>query len=242
MKNGLFVSALGFGLITLFLNGGLQLLLPSVFKTFYNDEKWTLGKNIFVASITILLVSLGNFLWAFYMNFTSMSFVGLFTFLGYTVAVGIIPTSFIMLIEQSRLTKKYEEESTVLNEHLVHELTKNESTSIVFRNEEGKVHLRIKEDEFLFCKSADNYIELFYVEGDDIKKELFRNSLKNIESDFSGSNNLMRVHRSYLVNIRKVKSVDGNARGLKLKLEDTLPEVPISRPKHDEVLALLDSH
>jgi len=243
LKSGLLVSSVGFGLITLILNGGLQLLLPFAFRPYFDEEKWTLGRNILLVGFIITVVALGNFSWALFLGFTSFSINGLLSFLIYTVAVGVFPVGFLMLIEQSRLTKKYLLESNKINEHLVeNKELRNKKAQLLFKTEDDKLAISLNESQFYFCKSADNYIELFFENDGEIKKELFRNSLKNLEIDFAQNVNIERVHRSYLVNLEKVKGVDGNARGLKLKLHTSLPEIPISRSKHDMILGLLASH
>lgn len=243
LKNGLLFSAVGFGLITLILNGGLQALLPNLFRAYFNEENWTLGRNILIASLIIIVVAFGNFSWALYLGFTPFSLLGLLTFLVYTVAVGVFPMSFLMVIQQNRLTKKHLSESNNINEHLVdHKEVAAQQASLSFKSEDNKVAISLANEDFYYCKSADNYIELYYQNEGVFKRELFRNSLKSIEADFAENKSIERIHRSYLVNFNKVKSVAGNARGLKLKLHAELPEIPVSRAKHDEILAVLDSH
>ncbi|MFY0673123.1 MAG: LytTR family transcriptional regulator DNA-binding domain-containing protein [Bacteroidia bacterium] len=243
LKNGLFEASLGFGGVTIIFQGFLPIFLRKIFPSFFNEEKWTLGRNLALTMVIVIAVVFGNFYWAYLNGFTSFSATGLFTFLGYTFAVGVFPLSFLMLFEQNRLTKKYLSESASINEQLAaDEQPEKHEEKLVLKCEDGSEAITISEDAFYYCKSADNYIELIYETEGEVKKELFRNSLKNLELLLAEFNDLKRVHRSYIVNLNKVKSVDGNARGLKLKLNNDLPEIPISRTKHDEILALLDSH
>lgn len=242
LQNGLLKASIGFGAVTIVFQGILPFLFRLVFPNFFNEEHWTLGKNLLLTIAIVLAVVVGNFYWAYFNGFTSFSFKGLLTFLGYTFAVGVFPLSFLMLFEQNRLTKKYLNESASINAHLTQEPIQFIEETLVLKSEDGSEAASLKLDEFFYCKSADNYIELFYKSEGEIKKELFRNSLKDLEFQLAEFNDLKRVHRSYIVNLKKVKSVDGNARGLKLKLGESLPEIPISRSKHDEILSLLDSH
>lgn len=45
--------------------------------------------------------------------------------------------------------------------------------------------------------NAQNYVEIYYLEHDELKKKLIRTSLKKIKTDFDF---LIRIHRSHLIN------------------------------------------
>lgn len=61
-------------------------------------------------------------------------------------------------------------------------------------NYEGlKLHL----NDIICIQSADNYIEVFYISGNAMKKTLIRNKLSVIDDEFP---ELLRTHRSYLIN------------------------------------------
>ena len=180
---------------------------------------------------------------ACYLGFAAFIWLSELTFLVNTVALCRSPIGYVTVIPQNRLTKKHLSESNNINEHLVdHKEVAAQQASLSFKSEDNKVAISLANEDFYYCKSADNYIELYYQNEGVFKRELFRNSLKSIEADFAENKSIERIHRSYLVNFNKVKSVAGNARGLKLKLHAELPEIPVSRAKHDEILAVLDSH
>ncbi|BDD12100.1 hypothetical protein FUAX_45320 (plasmid) [Fulvitalea axinellae] len=81
----------------------------------------------------------------------------------------------------------------------------NSATNLEFGSENGKQSIALKPEYFLFLKSADNYIELYYRNGEGVKKQLFRNTLKNIERRYGQSPYVRRCHRSYLVNPSNVQ-------------------------------------
>ncbi|MEM6514657.1 MAG: LytTR family DNA-binding domain-containing protein [Bacteroidota bacterium] len=65
-------------------------------------------------------------------------------------------------------------------------------------NGEGNYEgLRLLEDDLIAIKSADNYIEVFHINGNTLKTTLIRNKLSVIEQDFP---ELTRTHRSYIIN------------------------------------------
>lgn len=57
--------------------------------------------------------------------------------------------------------------------------------------------LRLQLNDVICIQSSDNYIEVFYISGDSLKKTLIRNKLSVIDNEFS---ELLRAHRSFLIN------------------------------------------
>lgn len=97
-----------------------------------------------------------------------------------------------------------------------------------------KTHVRMDDFNFnpsifLFARAEGNYIELTTRNGDGLKKELKRISLKQFESQISGIDKLIRCHRTYLVNIGQVNHVTGNSQGYLLSFQGTAEKIPVSR-------------
>lgn len=57
--------------------------------------------------------------------------------------------------------------------------------------------LRLIPNDLICIKSADNYIEIFYLNGPSLKKTLIRNKLAYIANTFP---ELLRTHRSHIIN------------------------------------------
>ena len=74
-----------------------------------------------------------------------------------------------------------------------------------FSDEKGILRLSVRQEDLLYLKSADNYVYVYYLNNKkEIVNYLLRNSLKNIEGQFSNIN-LIRCHRFYVVNSSNVK-------------------------------------
>lgn len=93
------------------------------------------------------------------------------------------------------------------------------------KDENGKVMLSTAANRVLLCKSENNYIAVYYWEGDKVGKKLIRTSLKNFQSQLPIAA-FIRVHRSYIVNLNNVTSVNRINAELQLQI-DHLPEWPI---------------
>ena len=62
-----------------------------------------------------------------------------------------------------------------------------------------------------------------------MKKVTYRIQLSEFETQLKEASSLVRCHRSYMVNLKKVKNVSGNAQGLKLELINQSEIIPVSR-------------
>lgn len=94
-------------------------------------------------------------------------------------------------------------------------------------NEQDTINVKVS--EIVFIKSADNYVEIGFVEGDDIRKKMIRNTLKNIEKQLKEFNNFVRTHRSSIVNIQYIDKLNKNFNTYWLTLANSQETIPVSR-------------
>ncbi|TAJ10116.1 LytTR family transcriptional regulator [Marinilabiliaceae bacterium JC017] len=100
---------------------------------------------------------------------------------------------------------------------------------IPFRDERGTMRFSIKSNDLLYMKGADNYVTIFYNDHNKHAKFLLRNTLKKLEEQLK-ERAVIRCHRSFMVNFDRVKLVEREKDGLKLKLDTTpVVEVPVSK-------------
>lgn len=105
-------------------------------------------------------------------------------------------------------------------------------------DENDQLRLSIKPKDLLYFESSDNYIVVYYHKDNRIKKELVRNSLKNIEQDMQ-KYNCIRCHRSYIINLLNVSSIKKNGRSYEINMEGNNVPIPISRGYVETVKELL---
>jgi Response regulator of the LytR/AlgR family len=138
----------------------------------------------------------------------------------YTILIAIPPYVISLLIlfgaQQYKLAHNL---SLVATEH------KALSDNLLIGDENGKIILTLHPNNVLFFKSEDNYVDVHYLLGGEVKTELIRTTLKKIESTCSYSG-LIRVHRSYTINIKTVSSSKKTHKGYVLQF-DPLPDLQI---------------
>ncbi len=106
-----------------------------------------------------------------------------------------------------------------------------------FRDEKRELKLSVRSDQLLWIEAADNYAKIHYTHKGRIAAFMIRNTLKNLEQEFSGSS-LVRCNRSTIVNFDKVKVLRKEQNGIYLGLEmDSAPDIPVSATYANKVLA-----
>ena len=88
--------------------------------------------------------------------------------------------------------------------------------------------------KLLFIESADNYSEVVFLQNGQPKKTLLRGSLSRFEEQ-AHHPDVVRCHRSFVVNLQRVESISGNAQGYKLQLQNYPSPIPVARRYGDFV-------
>ena len=103
----------------------------------------------------------------------------------------------------------------------------------------GVLQLSVAKENLLYIESADNYICIWYLKGDLLKKKLMRITMKDICEQLSDTN-IVRCHRSYMVNLDLVKVMRREKENIFLELGvPNVKEIPISKTYGEAVLRRL---
>jgi hypothetical protein len=105
----------------------------------------------------------------------------------------------------------------------------NARNMIPFYDDKGILKFSIKKENLLYLESAENYVNICYLNKGKVSKYLLRDTLKKIEENFSGTE-IVRCHRSYMVNFEKVKVIRKDKDGLKLEFDNpSVTDIPVSK-------------
>jgi len=195
---------------------------------FSDEQEWTVLKECL--SILLTLTGMGVFIYftAFLVEIPSnrWNFSTFFDSCKYAFLIGIIPFLFF----------------TVMNSHYFYaynirpesELNSDQEAEqpvkiIQIDSKLKKEKLNFYPDQFLYATSDGNYVVFYLQRNDKVEKEVIRNSISNIEEQLSQVPSIVRTHRAFIVNIKKVYLKKGNALGYQLKLSNIEAEIPVSR-------------
>lgn len=224
----------GYGLVTFACLAGVGMILPGVFRDFFEEKNWTVGREIAWLLFVIVFIALGNMLYSQWTMGNGFGYVLLW--LVFTASVGIIPATVITLLSYTRLLRRYATANLRVEKHEPEITPVKSANEITFIAENEKDSLTLALDDLLFIESADNYSEIVFLQNDKIKKMLLRGSLSRFEEQ-AHHPDVLRCHRSFIVNLRQVESISGNAQGYKLQLKNHVTPVPVARRYGDLVAA-----
>jgi hypothetical protein len=109
---------------------------------------------------------------------------------------------------------------------------------IAFLDEKGEFKISIVLENLLYVDSADNYATIHYLNKSKLSHFLIRNSLKWMEENLTKDSPLVRCHRSYVVNLDKVKVLRKTKDGIFLELDAVnTPDIPVSKTYYERVMA-----
>ncbi len=97
---------------------------------------------------------------------------------------------------------------SILIDHFLSHFHNSPSSLIVIVSSNQKQRFQISIENLLYIKSADNYIEIFYLSNQQVNMHLMRKNLKDIEDEFGLNQSLIRCHRSYIINSNNIDHVD----------------------------------
>jgi DNA-binding LytR/AlgR family response regulator len=110
---------------------------------------------------------------------------------------------------------------------------------IPFRGEKGILRFSVKREDLLYLEAADNYVLIHYLDRDKQLKYMIRTTLKRIEQEFPAKN-LVRCHRSFIINIDHVRTIRREKEGLIINFESPVNiTVPISKTYLDTFIRKL---
>ena len=113
-----------------------------------------------------------------------------------------------------------------------------EHTEIInLMDNNGNLKLSVKLDNLYYIKAEDNYINVYYQRSGTIASYMLRCKMKTIEDNCVDISSLMRCHRSYIVNIKKVSVLHNEADGFILEFDrEGLDSIPVSKTYTQKVL------
>ncbi|HYW96454.1 MAG TPA: LytTR family DNA-binding domain-containing protein [Bacteroidales bacterium] len=204
-------------------------------------KEWTLSKELLAIIIILAGMGTGIYLAAFLIEPPAPRW-NIATFWDScknAFLVGILPFSFFTIINLNRLPGRYQFMQDTPADSPGNEPPFPDKL-IQIESSLKKERLTFYPDQFLYAESDGNYVVFHLKEEKGERKKIIRNSISEIEEQLSGYPAFVRTHRSFIVNIKKVKKKQGNASGYRLTLEDVQESIPVSRNNIDKLKGLLE--
>ena len=204
--------------------------LPRLFPGLFAEVNWKVYKEIAFALWNFLTIGLGNVVIIYLLGLSSIT-PGLFAIQFYFVfLVGSIPLAVYVLHRHNRMLRQSLQEAVALNRLLEQEARREilSGDQVMLESHTGQSE-RVAVDRFVYAVSERNYVRVFAEDEQALKETVIRNTMKGVEELFEAYPYIMRCHRAFIVNTRRVTGVSGNAQGYKLALRGSEDIVPVSR-------------
>lgn len=222
----LFVAGLGAIVFLLLIS---RIILPWRKKLNQQEDNETIYSTYFADLLLLVFISVA---FAFYLRY--VGYIGITFFIMFKVALISLAAMLVLRVTESfrDMKNRYE----LLKKHQIsvqQQLEQHEddllSKKIEIISENRNENLTLQIADIAFIRSADNYVEVFYRVDKNIKKELIRNTLKNIEQQVKPYNRFVRCHRTCIVNSHYIDKLNSTFNNYWLSLRDVDEQIPVSR-------------
>jgi len=226
-KDGYFVLLIGLiSAANFFFN---TLVLPGLFPKIFESSKWTIKKELIwnAGMFAVLVVSFS--LTAIAFGIIEMQSLTLFR----SGAIALLPLILFNLVNYNNSLKSKVAHVFDTGRHWLAEERKGSNSAekdhIRIESDNGKEVFDVEIKYLVLIQSASNYIEIFYRDGEVIRKQMIRQTLSKVEKLLSGFNKIMKCHRCCLVNIDQMSKLTGIAPNYNLESKGLDFRIPVAR-------------
>lgn len=214
-------------------------LIISRTNCFSKKGNWIIANELLSISMILTGIGISAYFAGFIMESHSIrwNFTTFFDSFYRSILIGIIPVVLPSLLNiryafapqnfQS-YENKWQDKSKEVPEKLINISSKAK-----------KEHLNFYPSEFIYAESKGNYVIFHLMKQDKFIEASIRNSITEIENQLAAIPDFMRIHRAFIVNLKKITSRDGNALGYHLTLKGCDDIISVSRQNAREFEQLM---
>jgi len=229
-------KSIGFGVVSFLVCLFTYYVPIRIFPKFFEEKNYTVGKDLFMCALLILLIGICNSIYAHFFSIVEDGFhVG--NMIWQTFLVGIFPITFLTFLQYNRLVRsntKGSQDINIVNDNSsAHNIAMKKTPSYYnVMGEKGQIAINL--EDLLFLESDGNYAHVHQFKNGTYSKTMYRTTLKSLE-EYNRYANVIRCHISFIVNLDQVTNVSGNAQGLKMTIKNSEEQVPVSRKYINQV-------
>lgn len=222
-----------------------NLVAPLLFPRFFEESRWTTGRQVLYMFCIVLVVGVANYLLGMFIFNADVSLANVLWFEGYAIGTAFLPITVYTLFKQNRLLRHFEQEAKTLEEKLQQKIAEEqivqpvampvqEETLITLAGDYQQDKLVLLPSQLYYIAAASNYVKVYFDQRGKTGYTIIRTTMKKMEETLAVWPVFFRCHRAYIVNLDKVQHVEGNAQGYKLQLPGVEELIPVSRNQNTE--------
>lgn len=206
-------------------------------------KNYTIGTTTAWIIWITFLIGLNNFfIYELFFDKSHFHWKGLPFMLYQTFLIGLLPYLFIFVLYNTYYLRKRIRTINQINSKLTNYQNKIQTKQVLLSLASTNLRevVTIDSNSLLYIASADNYVDLNWVENGQIKKMMIRNTLAEAEKEIKKQVfHIQRCHNSYIVNINQIKTISGNSGGYRITFYNFDFTIPISRKYKNSFFKLL---
>jgi hypothetical protein len=210
-----------------------MLLLRFVFNRFIQNYESSISKKMIPYYWgNIALFACGAISFTFYLRYVGHVDIT-FYIMSKILILNLVPpvTLYLydLIMSNNQKIQILELENKQLNSRILIMNDEYQNLELEFVSLNKNENLRLTLSEVVYLTSSDNYVEIYFQEGTALRKQLVRNTLKNIELQLKPYTHFIRCHRTFIVNsifIDQFKTFHGSQW---LTLKGYEEKIPVSR-------------
>lgn len=223
----LFLAGFGLCVFTVLLFN--YFLLPQLFPSWFIADKWQIKKEILYLIFSFLGIACLNYLYNSTVGKGLAPPFSLLAFVGITVSVGIFPLLVLLYFNERRLSSTNQQLADSLPIPAWKKPVANGPILYIEAATSTTPRWELPLEAFVYAVAEDNYTTVHYQQDGEPVRRLLRLSLKSLEEQLQAYPDILRCHRSYLINRVHLEAAQGNARSLYLRLRFAEASIPVSR-------------
>jgi len=204
--------------------------LPLVF----SEKNWKVIHQLCWSFYQLFFAGLACFIYAIAIEAFPANLLSFLKIELYVLLSSILPIAIFILLRQNYLLQKNLKEAEILDKEFTHSRILQDvqdSGRLIFTGDNLNEKLELDINQFYYITSQDNYYEVVWMDNGKVFRKLLRGTLAKAEMSVSTYPFIFRCHRAFIVNLKMVQSVEGNAQGYRLHLRGTDEMVAVSRSK-----------
>ncbi len=218
---GYFLLCFGFALVAFIASMVYEFIALKIIRIKISGPKFTFSRWILYFAGAMIMISFANFIFVRLVLFGNIEWPLYFPMLKGTFAIGLFPAIFFGAVAVLKKERKYQNIATEINQKGLSCATKPSALNeTIFGITIAKIQ---------YVEAMQNYVRIGYLSAENGQLEhIERATIASVSKELV-SDNILRCHRSFLVNRNFIKTSTGNAQGLTLSLTDCEKKIPVSR-------------
>ncbi|MES2763606.1 MAG: LytTR family DNA-binding domain-containing protein [Bacteroidota bacterium] len=231
------LKLVGFGFVSFICPLVFRIISTQVLNAQKPEETWMVWKETLSLLLVLMFIAFGNLCYSNLIRISHFNIQELLLTSVATFLLAIFPITANVVLKYNRFITLNKKDAELMETEILkfqhrsevntgeENATQNQKTLLLIAENE-KDSLELKPEELLYIESADNYSNVVFIKDKYVTKQLIRSSLKRLESQITFPF-ILRCHRSYIVNLKQVNHIKGNAQGYRISFktgsDDTIP-------------------